>query len=267
MLWTKYYLIKDNLYSLLKKDTELEISFYKVINIYDLMIFGNYTLDELATDVFYEPTYKKNDGTYLLKSFYDDLYLPFNYNVEILILVNNFAEGFPYFNFTCENLYDMESDFIEKLELNPEIKKLGKISDKMYKLCKDSGIDVYNDIAAAFAYHYQLALHALNLIDDFSYEGLINHIKKGYFGKLCLHLNLILNFITDIINVKLHKVEYDNLLNLLKNYLINDISIIILLYIIIIIIIIFFFISRLKNFCKQVILLKQVFQLCDAYEL
>ena len=266
-MWKKYYLIKDNLYSLLKKDTELEISFYKVINIYDLMIFGNYTLDELATDVFYEPTYKKNDGTYLLKSFYDDLYLPFNYNVEILILVNNFAEGFPYFNFTCENLYDMESDFIEKLELNPEIKKLGKISDKMYKLCKDSGIDVYNDIAAAFAYHYQLALHALNLIDDFSYEGLINHIKKGYFGKLCLHLNLILNFITDIINVKLHKVEYDNLLNLLKNYLINDISIIILLYIIIIIIIIFFFISRLKNFCKQVILLKQVFQLCDAYEL
>ena len=43
------------------------------------MIFGNYTLDELATDVFYEPTYKKNDGTYLLKSFYDDLYLPFNF--------------------------------------------------------------------------------------------------------------------------------------------------------------------------------------------
>ena len=32
-MWKKYYLIKDNLYSLLKNDTELEISFYKVITL------------------------------------------------------------------------------------------------------------------------------------------------------------------------------------------------------------------------------------------
>ena len=265
-MWKKYYLIKDNLYSLLKKDTELEISFYKVINIYDLMIFGNYTLDELATDVFYEPTYKKNDGIYLLKSFYDDLYLPFNYNVEILILVNNFAEGFPYFNFTCENLYDMQKDSIQELEANPEIQKIGNVGDKILLLCTRSGIDLYNDISTVFANHYQTILQSITLVEDFSYEGLIQHLKDGLFGQIYLTFNLILMYITDIINVKLHKVEYDNLLEVLSQYLIVTILMLILLYIILMSIVIFFYISRLKEFCSQIILLKQVFQICEVHE-
>ena len=54
IMWEKYYIIKDNLYSLLKKDTELEISFFKSLSMYNLMIFSNSTLDDLAKDIFYE---------------------------------------------------------------------------------------------------------------------------------------------------------------------------------------------------------------------
>ena len=265
-MWQKYYLIKDNLYSLLKKDTELEISFYKVMNIYDLMIFDNCTLDDLAHDIFYETYYKVNDRTQLLKSFYDDLYQVFNYEFEIRILVSNFASGFPYFFFSCDNMYFMESDYIEMLGSNPEIKKIENLGDKMFKICDDTGWDFNHDIANAFAYHHQDVKNSIVLINDFSYEGLMAHLKEGFYGQIKLKMNLILNFITDIINVKLHKVEYDNLLEVLAQYLIITIIIIIILYIIVIAIVILIYISRLKRLCDQIILLKQVFQICEVHE-
>ena len=265
MLWTKYYLIKDNLYSLLKKDTELEISFFKALNMYNLMIFDNCTLDDLAQGIFFDQNKQVNDGIHLLNSFYDDLYLAFNFEIEIKILVREFS-GFPFFNFTCENLYDMQKDSIQELEANPEIQKIGNVGDKILLLCTRSGIDLYNDISTVFANHYQTILQSITLVEDFSYEGLIQHLKDGLFGQIYLTFNLILMYITDIINVKLHKVEYDNLLEVLSQYLIVTILMLIILYIILMSIVIFFYISRLKEFCSQIILLKQVFQICEVHE-
>ena len=265
-MWQKYYLIKDNLYSLLKKDTELEISFYKVMNIYDLIIFDNYTLDDLAKDIFHESYFKVDDGVQLLNSFYDDLYQVFNYEFEIVILVKYFAEGFPYFFFSCDNMYFMANDYIELLELNPEIKQIENLRDKIFTICNNTGWDFNHDIANAFAYHHQEVRNAIMLITDFSYEGLINNLKQGLYGQIKLNLNLILNFITDIINVKLHKVEYDNLLGVLAQYLATTIVVIVIIDIIIISIVITFYIARLKRLCDQFILLKQVFKLCEVHE-
>ena len=265
LLWRKYYLIKDNLYSLLRKDTELEMSFFKALNIYDLMIFDNYTLDELARDIFYDENKKVNDEYRLLNSFYEDLYLAYNFEIEIKVLVKEFS-GFPYFNFTCQNLYYIQSDNIKELEENPEIKKIGNIKDKMYVLCSRSNIDYFNDMNVVFGMHYQTIVESIIGIEDFSYKGLIQHLKNGFFGQIYLTFNLILMYITDIINVKFHKVEYDNLLEVLSNYLIITIVLLIILYIIIMSIVIFFYISRFKNFCSQIILLKQVFQLCEVHE-
>ena len=114
--------------------------------------------------------------------------------------------------------------------------------------------------------HYQTILHWVTEIQDFSYKGLVQHLKNGALGKIYLNFNLILMYITDIINVKLHKVEYDNLLQVLSNYLIITIVFLVLQYFIIMSILIFFYVSRFKLFCSQIILLKQVFQLCEIHE-
>ena len=265
-MWKRYYSIKDNIYSLLKKDSELEISFYKAMNIYNLMIFDNCTLDDLAKDIFNEDNSKINNGIQLINSFYDDLYLAFNYELEVRILVNIFSSGFPYFYFTCENLYFMENDNIEKLKLNPIIKQIDNIDKKIVNICQKTGLDFNHDIANAFGEHYQNIIHGINIINDFSYDGLITHLKKGLLGKIFLDFNLILNYITDIINVKLHKVEYDNLLGVLTDYLVTTISILVFLYFVVICLVIILFIWRLKKLCQQIFLLKQVFQLSEVIE-
>ena len=265
-LWQRYYLIKDNLYALLQKDTKLEISFYKAINIYNLIIFDNNTLDELAQDIHFDEENKINSGIQLINSFYDDLYLVFNYEIEVRVLVRIFASGFPYFHFSCENLYFMVNEDIEKLKLNPVIKGIDNIKEKMFNICEEAGLDFNNDIANAFAVHYQTIMHAINSITDYSYDGLINHLKKGLLGRTFVNLSLIINYITDVINVKLHKVEYDNLLGVLTYYLFTTISFLIVLYIVVVFIIAIFFIWRLKRLCQQIILLKQVFQLREVVE-
>ena len=265
LMWRKYYLIKDNLYSLLNKDTELEISFYKALSMYNLMFFDNLTLDELAQDIFFDPSKKINDGNSLINSFYDDLYISFNYNVEIAILVANF-KNFPYFNFTCENLYEIEDDMMKEFELNSEIKKIGNIKQKILNACISSEIDSTNDMTESFQFHYRTIRNALITINDFSYEGLFNHLNGCLFGKIYLHFYLVLIYVMDIINVKFHKIEYDNLLELLEHYLTFSIVIMIILDIILIFIILFFYISRLKKFCEQIILLKKVFKICEIHE-
>ena len=265
LMWKKYYLVKDNLYSLLRKDTELELSFYKAINIYNLMIFDNLTLDDLSQDIFFDSSKKINDGDSLLNSFYDDLYISFNFNVQISILVNNFA-GFPYFNLTCENLYEEENDMIEKLSLNSEIKKIGDVKQKILTLCDSSNIDINHEISEVFQYHYQSIRHAIISIKDFSYQGLIEHLNRGQLGSIYLNFNLILIYITDIINVKFHKEECNNLLKVLGNNLTITIFVEIIIYIILISLVLFFYIARLKKKCEQIILLKKVFQICEIHE-
>ena len=265
LLWQRYYVIKDNLYSLLKKDTELEMSFFKAINTYNLMIFDNCTLDELAADIFYEPAYKVNDNEQLLKSFYDDLNLAFNFEIEIKTLLKTFS-GFPYFNFTCENLFLYEKENLDKLEANPEIQKIGDASDKMLNICQLSKIDEYNDITGAYQRHYQSIIHAVASITDFSYSGLIKHLKNSILGEIYLNFSLIMMYITDIINVKLHKIEYDNLLDFLLEHLIANLMVVILLYIFLMSLVIFFYIGKFKKFCDKIILLKQVFQICEVHE-
>ena len=136
----------------------------------------------------------------------------------------------------------------------------------MLVICTRSKIDNFNDMNFAFMNHYQTILHWVTEIQDFSYKGLVQHLKNGALGKIYLNFNLILMYITDIINVKLHKVEYDNLLQVLSNYLIITIVFLVLQYFIIMSILIFFYVSRFKLFCGQIILLKQVFQLCEIHE-
>ena len=160
----------------------------------------------------------------------------------------------------------MENDYIEKLKLNPVISHINDVEGNILKICQRTGLDYNNDIAIAFGDHYQNVIHAVNIINDFSYDGLINHLKKGLFGKIFLKFNLILNYITDIINVKLHRVEYDNLLNVLTRYLFTTISILVVLYFVVNSLVIIIFIWQLKKLCQQIILLKQVFQLREVIE-
>ena len=75
LTWINYSKVKDNLYSLISKNLESEVSVYEAINLYDLIIFNNLTLEELASDIFYDKEKNIYNKETLLNSFYNDLFI------------------------------------------------------------------------------------------------------------------------------------------------------------------------------------------------
>ena len=73
IIWKKYFFINANLYSLIKKNFSVITSLYKSMNFYYLMIFQNYTIDELSPKVFFQYKEGDNDRNSILRSFYKDV--------------------------------------------------------------------------------------------------------------------------------------------------------------------------------------------------
>ena len=263
--WINYSDVKTNLYSLISKNLELEISLYKAINLYDLIIFNNFTIEELSKDIFYSQEKNIFNRETLLNSFYDDLFISFNYEVEITVLRKNFR-NFPFFNFTCENLYEVNRDYISELANFTSFKNISEIIKQLIDICEYSRLAEYNDMNAVFQSHYQEIKNSITSIEDNSYQGLINHINEGRLGKIALHFNCILVYLLNLVSNRMHKIEIEDLIILLKENLAVTLAITILLYIILIVIVRLFYIINLKKYCNQIILLKKVFQISRTLE-
>ena len=264
-IWINYSKVKTSLYSLISKNLELEISLYKTMNLYDLIIFNNLTIEELSTDVFYSPEKKIYNKATLLNSFYDDLHIAFNYEAEIKILRKNF-KSFPFFNFTCENLYELNSNYIFELANYSFFKNISDVKNQLKQICNLSRLAEYNDINAVFQSHYQEIKNSIVFIVDNSLQGLINHLNEGKLGKVSLHFNCILLYLLNIVSNQMHQIEIGDLILLLKENLSTTLIVTIFLYVILIILVRLFYIRKLKKYCNQVILLKKVFQISEIQE-
>ena len=67
-IWSRHFKRTRNLFNLFKKNYILESSVYKAINIYDLMLLNNYTIDEISKIIFYDLNINKNEPNSLIKS-------------------------------------------------------------------------------------------------------------------------------------------------------------------------------------------------------
>lgn len=86
-----------------------------------------------------------------------------------------------------------------------------------------------NDIITALQKHYQTVKNGVISLSDFSYNGLIEHIKTGNIGKATAFFNCILIYVIEVINNQPHKKGIDNLLNLLnRNIIITEIILLVL---------------------------------------
>ena len=197
-MWEKHSNRAKNLYMLFNKDYTLESSIYKSINIYDIMIFHNYTIDELSQYIFKDSNIDIKEKNYLLKSFYEDLQYAFNNKKEKNKLNNIFMDFENQSNFTCKALYDFCSHKLNDLQRNSEIKRINNIKEYLIKICNKTRVDESNDIISTFEYHFQYIKNGIISINDFSYEQLISHINNGILGKITIFFNHVIIFVLDI---------------------------------------------------------------------
>jgi hypothetical protein len=263
--WYGYFGIKNNLYILIDKNASLETSVYRAINFYDLMIFNNYTIDELAK--LYLDNKDKNQPNALFRSFYNDLKYAFNNKRERNEISSVYSDFENTLVFSCEALFEFNNDYLEIIKNNSKSECLNDIKGNLIKLCKNTGIADSNDYTTVFERHFQYIRNGMASLTDYTYPGLLDHFNSaGKISRMSLFFNCILIYLLELTNYVPHRKAVQNLLNLFV-FTIRLTELIYLFFDIILInIVVFVYINKIKNYCKQIFLLRQIFKVFEIHE-
>ena len=245
----------------MEKNTKLESTLYRAINIYYLIIFNNFTLSEIIINI-YNDLYNSEEPYSILQSFYENLKHAYDSQKE----KDKLGDLYEYFekniNFSCQVLYKKNEEFLEEIDKTISSKKITDINKKLLNYCNNSIIDENNDSKNVLQKYFQYINNAILSINDYSYNGLISHLKTGKLGKITFFFSNIIIFLCEILFHKPNKKTKNNVLALLhKNIQITEISLIVI--VVIILIISLFLISKIKVFCNQFLLLKNVFKIAE----
>ena len=263
--WYGYFNIRKNLFIFFGKNASLETSLYRAINFYDLMIFNNYTMDELAN--LYLDGKDKNQPSALLRTFYNDLKFVFNKKKERNEINSVYSDFDDKITFTCKILFELNNDNLEQIKNNSKSAELNDIKGNLIKLCENTGIAESNDYKTVFERHYQYIRNGMTSLTDFTYPGLLIHFNSGgTIARMSLFFNCILIYLLELTIARPTKNGMNNLFNLLK-LSIQLTELFYLFYDIILInIVIFVYISNIKRLCNQIFLLRKIFKIFEIQE-
>jgi hypothetical protein len=261
-----YFSQKSNLYTLIQKNISLEMSIYRAINVYDLMIFHNYTIDEISDKIILNIS--SEEPNYILNSFYNDIELAFN-NKKEKNKINSLYQDFEdKLNFTCENLYYLNRENLNEIQSNDIFKNFDRnITEILIDICEKSRITQSNDFRSVFEKHFQNIKNGILSIQDYSYNGLLNIImNQGILSKSSVFFNIVVIYILEITNSEPCKNSIKILLDRLKNS-IKITEIVFLLFDLLSIIFVFFlYIKGIDNLCNQIFILKNVFKIFEIQD-
>ena len=265
IFWTNYFAQKKYLYELIQKNISIEPSIYRAINIYDLMVFHNYTIDEANNNILSDYIGKQKNA--LIKTFYLNIETAFNsikVKNKIKILYQDFEDTS---NFTCENLFKLNSKNIKEIEGYDKGNQLKNKTGHLIKLCELSQITESNDFRTVFERHFQYIRNGILSMNNFSYDGIIDHIiNNGTLSRISLFFNSIIIYIIEITNKIPFQNSISKLLNRLeKLILISEIAFL-CFYLVAIIFVIFLYIRGINQLCNQIFGLKKIFQIFELQE-
>ena len=265
--WVLHFKANKNLARLIQKNTSLESTLYTAINIYDLMIFHNYTIDELAQIIFNKPNNSENNKKTLLKSFYEDLTYAFNKRKEIKDLSNFYADVIDPLNFTCEELFNMDAERLDYITENPIMKENSShVEQSLINLCKNMRIDESHEIVAAFQYYLQNVKNEIVNINDFSEKGLDEQINSGTLGKITAFFDCILIHVKYLANDIPQRNAIDKLYKIFNLNITITAIIYIVIDFLIIVVVFFLYIFFVNSYCNQIFLLKKIFTIFEIQE-
>jgi hypothetical protein len=265
LIWIDFFTQKKYLYDLIQKNISLESSIYRAINIYDLMVFHNYTIDEVTYKILSD--YINNEKNSLIKSFYDDLETAFDSIKEKNKIGGLYQDFEDTSNFTCENFFKFNSENIKEIEENDIDKNLNNITGNLIKLCEFFKITGTNDFRTAFERQFQYIRNGMLSMNDFSYQGIIDHIiNDGTLSKISIFFNTIIIYIIEInINIPFRN-SINKLLSRFAILIMNSEVLFFFIDIISIFFALFLYVKGINKLCNKIFCLRKIFQIFDMQE-
>ena len=264
ILWIDYFSKRRKLFNIIYKNNRIEESCYKSINMYSLMIFNNYTIEEISNYMGYTNINGETDSNAIFENFYQDLYLLFDLEKDQINMKTLHKDFEDTTEFNCTNIFiNFHYDVIERVD--NEIKDLN-IKERLHEICVTSHINEFKNLKTIFERHFQFIKNGMLSLTDFSYEGLNENLNNTLIGRLSLFFFTVTAYIIEVTSRIPHKESIKKLMDLLWNrILISEITFFSFEFFFVIIIL-SFYIFDINKYCNQLFLLKKTFNIFESHE-
>ena len=141
------------------------------------------------------------------------------------------------------------------------------IEKNLIEICEYSKLSESNNFRTVYEKHFQYIKNGILSINNYTYEGLIEHIiGKGTISEMTLFFNVIIIHTLEVINTLPHENGINNLLRIFSHVIYFS-EFVYIFFILIVLIFSIFFFSGINKKCNQIILLKQVFKIVEIQEI
>ena len=260
ILWISYELIYNRIFYLIESHGNLTNDAYKVINYYQLMLYNSITLEDINNfegfdtskgENFFGKLYKDLEDLYESKKYMKNLK---DYNLD------NIDE---YFNHTCSSFYDHLYNTTESF-----IKSPISINFKSFfiETCEIGNVFKSNNYKHIFSMLFEMIQLRMNKISDYSYGGLISHIRTYDYGKTIFVVLLVYYYTLQILGNQIQTQSYQKISSLIDLYLHTEFLIYYIASFIFILIIIIVYINKFNRNYHHLHEMKNVFKICNKRE-
>ena len=266
VLWTDYFTKKSKLSTLNKKNNKLEMALYRAINSYHIMMANGFSFSEVSELVLSGES-KRHGPNSLFIDFYENLKFAFNGKREKKRISKIYQDIEDKGGFTCQNIYELNKEFLFELENYTEGINLLNIKNHLVGICENTKVTESKDYRTIFERHFQYIKNAMSLIDNISIDDLITHITSDdRASKISLFFDYVIIYIVEIAYYIPYQDSIVKLNNILKRLIQMSELIFLFLYITSILFITILFIPGINNLCNQIFTLKKVFKIFEMHE-
>ena len=255
IMWITYGSLYLKINSLIKAHSKFSDDCYKIINYYQLMIFHNFTIDDINR---FE-RYNKSLGEDFFSNLYTDIQNLYD-SKKLLDKLKKYDLGNidSYYNFTCPAYYNY------LYNNNIMLKNFdNKFKDFLIFVCDNSNIFKSNNYKQIFSILFEYLQIGINEINDHSYDGLIKAKNSLTFAKINTFYLTVYNYALEILGSLVQRKSYQKINSLKVQYTNLIFSLYYVISFILILIIIFVFIWNINLNISKFYVLKKVFKVCN----
>ena len=252
--WISYHSVTNRINELIGIHDNLSNDIYKIMNYYQLMIFRNFTTEDINN--FENYPMKKID---LLSNMYTEIENLYD-SKKLLSKLEHYNLGNidSYYNYTCETFYEylFKSNIVLR-NINPKYKHF------LTLICNRSNIFNYNNYKQIFGILFEYLQIGINEINDHTYGGLINIRHKKIFQRITLYYLSVYQYTLEILGIQLQRKSYQKITSLIDYYMNIAFSIYYIYSFVLILAILFGYIMNINSNYNKIHELKKVFKICN----
>ena len=259
IIWASYFIVYNRINNLFESHGNLSNDAYKFINYYQLMIYQNFTIEDINNF----QKYNKSLGEDIFSNMFNDLQALYEYKKYMDKLSQyNLGNINSYYNYTCISYYEYlfsSNDFLGNIDIT--------FKNYLVFACNNSKVfQSNNNYKQLFTILFTNIQSGINEIKGRSYDELIKVAHNGNLPKLIIYFLTVYHYAFQIMGFQLQRQSSERINSLMSSYIKLSFSLYYISSIAFILVIIFVYIFKINSNYNKIQEIKKVFKVCNKKE-